>query len=135
MAEAKKTYRDEYFIAVNYDRREWIHPHRFGDGLRFKDFCTAPYGMLAGLAHLLDGAWTGTRVAIVGDRDKGGAYELAMDSYKDVSFDVIREMIKCPEAKAALAANTAWCRAKGIGRLGCDEEAEAFYKEVFGDVV
>ena len=25
----------DYHIVVNHDRREWLHPHRFGDPLDF----------------------------------------------------------------------------------------------------
>ena len=124
----------QYFIAVNYTKREWLHPHRFGDGLKFKEFCGSSHGMLAGLAHLMlepGGRWAGDMVAIVGDEDNPEAYEAAMDSYKDVSFEIMREMAKDAYARPTMDEKTKWRRAEGIGNLGCDPEEQEFYKELF----
>jgi len=126
----------QYFIAVNHSKREWIHPHRFGDGLKFPELCGSSHGMLAGLAHLLkvpEGNWAGDDVAIVGDYDSAEVYEMALDCYKDVSFDVMRVMAKDPYAKPTMNNKTAWRRAPGIGNLGCDPEEAEFYKELFDD--
>ena len=127
----------QYFIAVNHSKREWLHPPRFGDGLKFSELCGSSHGMLAGLAHLLkapEGSWVGDEVAIVGDYDSGDLYELAMDSYKDVSFDVMREMAKDPYARPTMHSKTAWRRTPLLGEALADPEEHAFYKELFGDL-
>lgn len=133
----------QYFIIVNHTKREWLHPHRFGDGLKFKEFCGSASGVLAGLAHLLlhkpDSSgvyarWSdGDDIAIVGDEWSGEVYEMAMDCYKDVSFDVITEMAKDAYTRATLMEKVAWRRegVGGIGNLGCDPEEQEFYKELF----
>jgi hypothetical protein len=104
----------QYFIAVNEDKQEWIHPHRFGDGMKFLELALSGGGFLAGLAVLLRkstvhglgdlkcrdkvvGSWAGDRVSIVGDydKDKGILYFNVMDgeeSWTDVSAEVIRAL-------------------------------------------
>lgn len=124
----------QYFIVVNHTKREWLHPHRFGDGLKFKEFSGSSSGILAGLALLLkqpEGSWAGNAVEIVGDYDSAEVYEMAMDCYKDVSFDVITEMAKDAYVRATLMEKTAWRRVSGVGNLGCDPEEQEFYKELF----
>jgi len=43
----------QYYIGVNTKRRERIHPHAFGDGLKLREFCGSSHGFLMGLAMLL----------------------------------------------------------------------------------
>lgn len=118
----------QYFVAVNHTKREWMHPHRFGDGLKWPELCGSSHGMLSGLAHTLkapNGRWVGDDVAIVGDYDSSEQYDAAMDSYKDISFIVMREMAEDPYARATMVNKVAWVR---------DEPTnEALYKEIFGE--
>jgi len=134
-----------YFIAVNLDRREFLHAHPFGDGLDFREFCGSSNGFLAGLAYLLRsagacehpdtvvGSWFGNRVALVADNDSSGLYDHAYEAdFKDVSLAVIRAMVRCPTVKAALEAKTRWRRLEGCGNLLADAAERRFYREVFG---
>lgn len=86
----------QYHFVCNLDRKEYLHPHRFGDGLKLLEFgsCYAAGGTLTGLAILLSeqngrgggdlhgdlddtrasylmenyvGRWAGDRIAIIGD--------------------------------------------------------------------
>ncbi len=105
----------QYFIAVNEDKQEWIHPHRFGDGMKFLELALSGGGFMAGLAVLLRksevndgmadlkcrdkvvGSWAGDRVSIVGDYDQEGKvlYYHAMDAeeeWTDVSEEVLRAL-------------------------------------------
>lgn len=43
----------QYHYPVNWDRREYIDPHRFGDGLKLLEFGCSASGTLLGLAVLL----------------------------------------------------------------------------------
>jgi hypothetical protein len=43
----------QYHLVVNLDRKEFIHPHRFGDGLKLLEFGCSADGTLTGLAILL----------------------------------------------------------------------------------
>ena len=134
----------QYFIAVNEDRREFIHPHRFGDGLKFFELCSGSQGFLAGLAHLLRktddpvhpldvvGSWAGCKIILIGDYDSSKIYEKAFDEYKDVSFNVMRAMVRDKDIKASLAEATKWRRIKNVGYLAADKDEQEFYEEVFG---
>jgi hypothetical protein len=148
----------QYFIVVNEDKREWIHPHRFGDGMKFWEFCGSSYGLLAGLAVLLRksseggggdwagysappgafsrhpvvGSWAGDRVSIVGDYDKGTLYADAMDSYRDVSFDVIKALATDHYARERVKENLRWRLRGGLEAVGgSDQEDLALYKAIF----
>ncbi len=78
----------QYHYVVNLDKRQFLMPHRFGDGLKLLEFASSSYGTLAALAlvlaastdggqgrgggdphepHPLIGSWAGDRLAIVGD--------------------------------------------------------------------
>lgn len=124
----------QYYVVINHDKREWLHPHRFGDGLKFPELCGSAHGTLAGLAHLIQdpkGAWAGDRISIVGDYDSA-LYDVAMDSYTDVSFDVMTEMAKDDAARLVMNNKTKWRRLQGMGEAAADREEQDFYKELFG---
>ena len=130
----------QYWIAVNKTKREWIHPHRFGDGLKFDDFKHTSGGFLTALAYLLaegkgcKGRWAGDEVAIAGDDDPSMLYDEAMDSWKDVSFEVIRLMSDDPTLKAKLKTLVAWRRVPVLAEALADQEEHDVYTELFGEV-
>ncbi len=43
----------QYFLVVNPDRKEYLNPHCFGDGLKLMEFGCSSYGTLTGLTLLL----------------------------------------------------------------------------------
>lgn len=72
-------------MPVNFDKKEFIYPHAFGDGLKMLEFGCSGNGTLTGLTILLAnshnrgggdlhadqdeimGRWAGDRIAILGD--------------------------------------------------------------------
>ena len=92
----------QYFQIINLDKKEKLHPHAFGDGLKLMEFATSGNGVMTGLALLLRqssqsgggdfnvglsndllGSWAGDRVSIVGDYDDSDLY--FDGEYKDIS--------------------------------------------------
>lgn len=86
----------QYHFICNLDKEEYLHPHRFGDGLKLFEFGSSRGGVLTGLSVLLSeqngrgggdlmpretgdservaylmenyvGRWAGDRIAIIGD--------------------------------------------------------------------
>ena len=74
----------QYYMVVNIDKKEYLHPHRFDDGLKLMEFGQSAGGTLTGLAILLAdgngggggdiysedpiiGSWAGDRIVIAGD--------------------------------------------------------------------
>lgn len=130
----------QYFIAVNKTKQEWIHPHRFGDGLKFLEFTSSGCGFLSGLAFLLRqsdqndgladtkgghkivGSWAGDKVCIVGDYDESTLYTRAMDSWDDVSADVLKAMAEDPHLKGVLKARLNWQRGEMTINEGADQD-------------
>lgn len=81
----------QYYYIVNLDREEYLHPHKFGDGLKLMEFSNSAGGVLCGLAVLLAdgndrgggdlrsdhptiGSWAGDRIVVAGDYADGGNF-------------------------------------------------------------
>lgn len=64
----------QYHYIVNLTKREFLHPHQFGNGLKLMEFGNSQGGVLAALAMLLmpERSWEGDRIAIVGDYAEDG---------------------------------------------------------------
>lgn len=64
----------QYHYVLNLDRKEYLHPHRFGDGLKLLEFGSSGEGTMTGLAVLLavsNGRGGGDLSMQEYDRDKG----------------------------------------------------------------
>ena len=74
----------QYYMVVNIDKKEYLHPHRFDDGLKLMEFGQSAGGTLTGLTILLAdgngrgggdicskdpiiGSWAGDRIVIAGE--------------------------------------------------------------------
>jgi hypothetical protein len=74
----------QYYLVCNVDRREYLHPHHFGDGLKLMEFGSSGCGTMLGLAvlladgnnrgggdlrsnHRVIGSWRGDRIVVAGD--------------------------------------------------------------------
>jgi hypothetical protein len=80
----------QYYLVVNVDKREFLHPHKLGDGLKLMEFGNSSDGTMLALALLLAdgcgrgggdyhakkgatpdtsliGRWKGDRIVIAGD--------------------------------------------------------------------
>ena len=101
----------QYFIVVNKTKKEYLYPHKFGDGLKLMEFGCSGMGTLTGLTLLLRqsneggggdfhgeheylGRWAGDKITIVGDYDESKLYTIAGDSYTDISWDVLEMMLE-----------------------------------------
>ena len=100
----------QYFIIVNLDKKEYLHPHKFNDGLKLLEFGCSSCGTLTALTLLLRksnesgggdisiendliGSWAENRIVIIGDYDESKLYNKAQEEYKDIS-DSILEIMK-----------------------------------------
>jgi hypothetical protein len=74
----------QYYKIVNVTKREFLHPHKFGDGLKLQEFGNSSSGTMFGLATLLSsgdgqgggdlhsnsnlvGSWAGDSIVVLGD--------------------------------------------------------------------
>ncbi len=81
----------QYYLTVNLDKRQYLHPHRFGEGLKLLEFGSSSDGTLTGLAilladgigrgsgdlhsgHAIIGSWAGDRIVLAGDYGDGLKY-------------------------------------------------------------
>ena len=101
----------QYFYVINLTKKEYLYPHKFGDGLKLMEFGASGRGTMLGLALLLRqsseggggdyhgeheylGRWAGDQIAIVGDYDESNLYQIADESYTDISWDVLEMMLE-----------------------------------------
>lgn len=111
----------QYFYVLNLDKRQYLNPHCFGDGLKLLEFGCSSEGTMTGLTLLLRksteggggdfnsdgyreegipyrnsieivGSWAGDRIAIVGDYDDSKLYQEARESWQNVSHYVLDAM-------------------------------------------
>lgn len=88
----------QYYYPVNVTKKEFIHPHKFGDGLKLMEFGLSGMGTMAGLALLLAdgngrgggdvnedpvsgivGHWAGDKIVVAGDYADNGRFFTAND--------------------------------------------------------
>ncbi len=90
----------QYYKIVNLDKKEFLHPHSFGDGLKLLEFGASGGGTMMGLAILLSdgngrgggdldsekplvGSWAGDRIVITGDYADENHFTSKNDKGKD----------------------------------------------------
>jgi hypothetical protein len=110
----------QYHIVVNLDKKQFLHPHRLGDGLKLMEFGCSQAGTMTALAlllaedngrgggdfgagHELVGSWARDRIAICGDygdNDESGqcTYMRAHEEFEDISSRI----------RSAMAAGDEW---------------------------
>ena len=83
----------QYYHPINITKKEFLHPHKFGDGLKLMEFGLSGMGTMAGLSILLAdgngqgggdinedpvsgivGRWAGDRIVIAGDYADPGRF-------------------------------------------------------------
>lgn len=98
----------QYYKVANLDKKQIIHPHRFDDGMKLREFGCSSLGTMTGLAillavgngqgggdlrsnHPIIGSWAGDRIAIVGD---------SAEDYKEISkwTDVSSQVLEAMES-------------------------------------
>jgi hypothetical protein len=99
----------QYYKIANLDKKQYLHPHRCGDGLKLMEFSLGSCGTMSALAILLAdgngrgggdlrsdaeiiGSWSGDRITIVGDYADGDLFsEIGADDseWTDVSADAM----------------------------------------------
>jgi len=99
----------QYYYVVNLDKKQFLHPHKFDEGLKLMEFGCSSEGTLTALALLLAdgngrgggdaqssdpliGSWAGDRIVVAGDYADAGKYgiagtlhEHAAEAYEDIS--------------------------------------------------
>lgn len=112
----------QYYHVVNIDKKEFLDPHSFGDGLKLMEFGLSGMGTLSGLTILLAdgngqgggdldsedcfiGRWAGDRIVITGDYAEEGKFvenpEVNLyhvtgeeeEGYKDISAETLYALL------------------------------------------
>ncbi len=128
----------QYHIVLNLTRKEFLYPHKFGDGLKLLEFGMSRSGTMTGLAVLLAGSngrgggdldpapglgpvvgrWAGDTIAIVGDYYENGdvrgvddeeLYHKARDE-RDGWIDISEAVVAAMRGDTYIARDLAECR-------------------------
>jgi len=103
----------QYFLAVNLDKKEYIHPHDLNNGAKLYEIAWNTGGIATALIYLLRksnetgggdyigddsivGSWAGDRIVLVGDYDESGLYSLAKEKYRNISREILKVMEEEP---------------------------------------
>ena len=93
----------QYFLVVNLDKKEFIHPHELGSGMKLWEICAnnacrvLPFLLRksnetgGGDIHKdykSAGRWAEDRIVVIGDYDESGLYDKALKEFKDISNEV-----------------------------------------------
>lgn len=124
----------QYYLIVNLDKKQFLHPHKCGDGLKLLEFASSANGTLTALAilladgnnrgggdlhseHPIIGTWAGDRIVIAGDYADEGKftadpsrtlYHVAHDEYEDISRQTLRAMADDCYLAEGMKKNTTW---------------------------
>ena len=100
----------QYHCVYNTDKKEYLHPHRLGDGLKLLEFCESTTskalcyllansngrggGDIRSNSDYYKGRWAGDRIVIQGDyaEKDDPAFIENEDEYGDISAGVLDEM-------------------------------------------
>ena len=106
----------QYYYIVNCDKKQYLHPHKFGDGLKLLEFGCSSDGTMTGLAVLLAdgngrgggdlhsknpiiGSWAGDRIVIAGDYADPGKF-IPKGMNKRLYEKVLKEMYDADGGKS-----------------------------------
>jgi len=124
----------QYYLIVNLDKKQFLHPHKCGDGLKLLEFGCSANGTLTALAilladgnnrgggdlhsdHPIIGSWAGDRIVIAGDyADEGrftddtarNLYCVANEEFMDISRQALRAMADDCYLAEEMKRNTTW---------------------------
>lgn len=114
----------QYYKIVNLDKKQYLHPHDFGDGLKLCEFGSSGMGTMFALAALLSngngrgggdissndsliGSWAGDRIVVIGDYADPGQfgidsdvnlYNYSSDNFENISTKIKQVLIKAGES-------------------------------------
>jgi hypothetical protein len=124
----------QYYLIVNLDKKQYLHPHRCGDGLKLLEFACSATGTLTALAILLAdgngrgggdlhsshpviGSWAGDRIVIAGDYADEGRFtgdvrrtlfRVADEEFQDISRQALRAMADDVYVADEMKRSTCW---------------------------
>lgn len=114
----------QYYYTMNVDKKQYLHPHKFDEGLKLMEFSMCRGGTMTALALLLAvgngrgsgdarcsdpkhmiGSWAGDRIAVVGDYcepddvpgiDFKAIYAKLDEEWTDISGDMLEILRQNP---------------------------------------
>jgi len=98
----------QYFLLINLDKQEYVHPHRIDGLAKLWEWCSNPQAGI--IPYLLRkssetgggdvenpdqltyaGRWSGNRIVLVGYYDESKRWDTALETYTDISKELKAE--------------------------------------------
>jgi hypothetical protein len=131
----------QYYIIVNLDKRQYIKPDKFGDGVKLLEFALSSLGTKTALAALLSngngrgcgdidsqdpiiGSWAGDRIVVAGDY--GDPFKFIPEELHDKIFNIALERVEKSYPQLSKKEK------ERIARKGCN--LYFFAREMFEDI-
>ena len=92
----------QYFIIVNIEKREYIHPHDIKRGAKLLELSKDPiiYGLMSLLqaknkekTALYVGAWANDKILFIGDSEDSSFFKQVVVSFKNISKEAYNEYL------------------------------------------
>ena len=92
----------QYFIIVNIEKREYIHPHDIKRGAKLLELSKDPiiYGLMSLLQSknkektaLYVGAWANDKILFIGDSEDSSFFKQVVVSFKNISKEAYNEYL------------------------------------------
>ena len=96
----------QYFLIVNLDKKEYLHPHKLDCGLKLWEICANSCLNVLGLLlrksdeggrgdiqkeYKSAGRWAEDRLVVIGDYDESNLYEKANHEFTEITDDIKEE--------------------------------------------
>lgn len=83
----------QYFYIVNSAKKQYLHPHKLGEGLKLGELGG---NCMAALSWLLadnsgDGSWSGDPIVVAGDYGSG-LHNTADNEFEDITYRIVKEL-------------------------------------------
>ena len=57
----------QYYFIINVDKKQYLHAHKYDNGLKLMEWSWVGNRLANKMAHLMKKPWKGDRVYVVGD--------------------------------------------------------------------
>ena len=81
----------QYYVIANMSKKEFLHPHRYDNGMKLMEFSYQRNPLINTVLNLLKNEWKGNRVYVIGDYADLKIYNQEDYCWHDTLADLVKE--------------------------------------------